>query len=99
MMKRSNYNALTERILWNIEEEMWLLQQRTGETDVTIFLSDELFARIGAYCSLFISKYEQVLLFGCKVETYRDRNLSFYVTTAKKVRIIEGNTYENYTEN
>ena len=87
-----NYDDLTKRILWNIEEEAYLLQQQTGEINVTIFLSEALFARIGGYLEMFMSQDKHVTLFGYNVEKYADRSLSFYVTTAKKNKIITGET-------
>lgn len=81
-----NYNEFIKRVLYDIEEELWCLSNRTGETALTIFLSQDLFARIRACLSLSIANDESYTLFGCNVERYVSRGFSFYVTTAKKIK-------------
>lgn len=88
-MRNPNYDELINRILGRIHEEVLKIQYITGETDVTIFLSIDLFRHIKAsldYLMLYkYSDFESVKLFGCNVERYEDQELAFYVTTAKKI--------------
>lgn len=87
-----SYISLMERILGHIEEEVWIAQEKSGETDVTIFLSLDLFLQLKAgtidllRLQCYPADYDQFKLFGCDVEIYTGRGLSFYVTTAKKIK-------------
>jgi hypothetical protein len=87
-----NYISLLNKILGRIEEEVWIAQEKSGETDVTIFLSVDLFLRLQAETidmlrlKCYPADYDQFKLFGCSVERYADSGLSFYVTTSKKIR-------------
>jgi hypothetical protein len=88
-MKAYSYDSLLDRIYDRIKEEVYILQETTGETDITIFLSVDLFMRLAASMDMLMSKdTEQFKLFGCNVERYADSGLSFYVTTAKKIRYL-----------
>ena len=76
-----------DRIYGHIKEEVYFLQEKTGETDITIFLSVDLFMRLATGMDMLrIKDIDSFKLFGCNVERYADRGLSFYVTTAKKIR-------------
>lgn len=87
-----SYISLINRILGRIEEEVCIAQEKSGETDVTIFLSPDLFLCLKAEAidmfglKCYPADYDQFKLFGCNVERYADSGLSFYVTTAKKIR-------------
>lgn len=70
-----------------------LERSRPGER-VTIFLSAPLFSHsdIAHRRELLYhidpnSELPSVKMFGCDVEVYADSGLSFYVTTAKKIKI------------
>lgn len=87
MIGSSYYLSLMEKILGRIKEEVWIAQKKSGETDVTIFLSVDLFMRLAADMDMLrIKDTDNFKLFGCNVERYADSGLSFYVTTAKKIR-------------
>ena len=87
-MKTYSYDSLLDRIYSRIKEEVYILQETTGETDITIFLSVDLFMRLAAEAidMLRIDDIDSFKLFGCNVERYADSGLSFYVTSAKKIR-------------
>ena len=87
-MRTYSYDSLLDRIYSRIKEEVYILQETTGETNITIFLSVDLFMRLAAEAMemLRIEDIDSFKLFGCNVERYPDQGLSFYVTTAKKIR-------------
>ena len=80
---------MTDKILERIYEEVLKTQYTTGETDITIFLSIDLFRYVAASMDQLMlyahSDFRSVKLFGCNVEKYEDQGLAFYVTTAKKI--------------
>ena len=87
MREYSYYDSLLDRIYSRIKEKVYMLQETTGETDITIFLSVDLFMRLAAGMDMLrIKDIDNFKLFGCSVERYADSGLSFYVTTAKKVK-------------
>lgn len=87
MREYSYYDSLLDTIYSHIKEEVYILQETTGETDITIFLSVDLFMRLAAGMDMLrIKDIDNFKLFGCNVERYADSGLSFYVTTAKKIR-------------
>jgi hypothetical protein len=87
MREYNYYDSLLDRIYSRIKEEVYILQEKTGETDITIFLSVDLFMRLAAGMDMLrIKDIDSFKLFGCNVERYADSGLSFYVTTAKKIR-------------
>lgn len=89
MREYSYYDSLLDRIYSYIKEEVYILQEKTGETDITIFLSVDLFMRLVAGMDMLrIEDIDNFKLFGCNVERYADSGLSFYVTTAKKIRYL-----------
>jgi ribonuclease HI len=48
MREYSYYDSLLDRVYSLIKEEVYILQEKTGETDITIFLSVDLFMRLDA---------------------------------------------------
>ena len=79
---------MIDDIIKRIHEEVLITQYNTGETDLTIFLSPDLFYCVHAYVErfmLYTTNSEQTRLFGCKVEKYIDNGCSFYVAAAKKI--------------
>ena len=87
---KSFYDEFIHRILDRIYEEVQNVKYTTGEIDITIFLSVDLFIRVQASLDRLMlynyADYESVKLFGCNVERYADKGLSFYVTAAKKIK-------------
>ena len=90
-MRTYSYDSLLDRIYSYIKEEVYMLQETTGETNITIFLSVDLFMRLAADMDMLrIKDIDNFKLFGCNVERYLDQGLSFYVTTVKKHRCVLG---------